>query len=120
MSLPIQGSIKVRVAITAAQAARLAWDINHLLSRVQDLQKAAPEFWTSTKSDDQAFWQGALRGISISENVALEILPDRRTPGTSGYLNYAGPHPDQYVEQDKGLWLEQLLAARDVSTEKPE
>lgn len=88
--------IHVSIAITAADALDLARQINFYLSRTKDLQEKYP----SAPYDGDKDWEMVLRmlkSISVSDQVTISIIPDQRTPGSSGYGYFSTPRDDQYL-----------------------
>ena len=104
MSWPMSGGTKVSVSIPASQAARLARAINFWLSRIQDFQEGEVENETFREISDLNLEEGDLgvlaamiSGMTISDDVSLSIVPDKRTPGSSGYGYFSGPFEGQYI-----------------------
>jgi hypothetical protein len=107
MSFPTTGGVSIAISLGAAQAAELAWRINWALSRAQDAQEAVPDFFVNPDKESAQTWSisSSLKRVPMVEGVILSILPDERSPGTSAYMNYSGPHEKQYIKDETGAYI---------------
>jgi len=105
MSLPMNDSVDIKIALSAGEAANLAHQINFALSRAKDAKERKPGVWDRVQrgatvpceSQECIFLHTWLSSIRICNGISLEILPDCRTPGTSAYSDYSEPYPEQYI-----------------------
>lgn len=103
MSLPPNERVAINIAIPAGAALSLAHQINYLLSRVKDFQDAQLAAGTNQELrvgegfSDANILLSMLERINVAEGVTLTIIPDMRTPGSSGYGYYSVPGNKQYV-----------------------
>lgn len=90
MSLPTVPKISITIGITAADWRSISHEIDYLLSRAKDLQDEGRLPYVK-EGDTEAMWVTRnLSGIRIRE-ASLCMVPDERTPGSSGYGNYGPP-----------------------------
>lgn len=98
MSWASRGGVKIIISISAQDAIYRCEDLLRLLTQVGEFQEAEIAAGTgreiSQLSEDtkiQALY-AMLKSFSLTDDVILNIIPDQRSPNSSGYGYYSSPN----------------------------
>jgi len=91
MSLPLSPKpVSIEVELTASDAEQLAREILRMLECAHTKQAEDPQMhWDSSMRDsDGVAYYTVMRPVRIGDHVQLNIVPDKRHKGCSGYCHY--------------------------------